>query len=72
VGIVDLQTDLLSQGQAAALLGKSEAWLERSRWAGTGPLYTRIGRSVRYLKSDLIAYLESNRRSGTRTPQQAA
>lgn len=51
--------------QVARLLGKSEAWLERARLDGSGPAYTKIGRSVRYRDDDLLAWLEENRRTRT-------
>ncbi len=35
------------------------AWLERARWDGSGPKFYKLGRSVRYLKSDLIEFVES-------------
>lgn len=51
---------LMTQGQAAKYLGKSVQWFERCRWAGEGPTYIKIGRSVRYRATDLIEYLEQN------------
>lgn len=58
--------ELLTQSQVAATLGKSEAWCERSRWDGSGPAYIKIGRSVRYKRSDVDAWLESRKRTWTR------
>jgi predicted DNA-binding transcriptional regulator AlpA len=51
----------LDTRQAADLLGKSQAWLARERWAGSGPPFYKLGRHVRYLKSDLIAWVEAHR-----------
>ncbi|TAL65595.1 MAG: DNA-binding protein, partial [Legionella sp.] len=32
--------------------------LERNRWAGQGVPYLKIGRTVRYRKSDILNYLQ--------------
>jgi len=51
---------LLNQKAVAELVGKSEAWLERSRWSGIGgPPYRKIGRSVRYELLEVIEWLEA-------------
>jgi predicted DNA-binding transcriptional regulator AlpA len=50
---------LLTQRETARILKKSEAWLERSRWDGTGPPFKKIGRSVRYVEAELFAWTES-------------
>ncbi len=56
---------LYSQQEAAPILGKSIAWFERSRWAGDGPRYCKLGRSVRYLGSDLNDWIASRIRHST-------
>ena len=56
---------LHDQKEVAQALGKSTAWLERQRWAGTGPIYRKVGRSVRYLGADLNAWLDQQSRSNT-------
>jgi len=58
-------TRLYSQKEIAPILGKSVAWLERGRWAGTGPKYRKIGRTVRYLGSDLNEWVASQARTST-------
>jgi predicted DNA-binding transcriptional regulator AlpA len=50
---------LYDQTEVAKALGKSEAWAERSRWDGSGPAFIKVGRSVRYRGSDLLAWIES-------------
>lgn len=51
--------------EAAAYLGMSEEWLKKARKTGrlsNGcglPVFIKIGRSVKYLKSDLDDYLDS-------------
>lgn len=54
-----------SQEEMAAKLGKSVAWAARARWAGTGPKYLKIGKSVRYRGADVLAWLEGNTRTST-------
>jgi predicted DNA-binding transcriptional regulator AlpA len=49
---------LLNQGQAAHLLGLSVRTLERHRVTGTGPHFIKLGRLVRYRKSDLARWIE--------------
>lgn len=58
-------TRLYGQKELAPLLGKSEFWFERARWAGTGPAFRKIGRSVRYLGADLNAWLDQQARKST-------
>ena len=61
------QTDLLSPDQAAATIDVTSGTL--SVWRSTGRYgipFIKIGRKVRYRKSDLLAWLESRtRESGT-------
>ena len=53
---------LLTEAQAADFLNLSvrtiQAW--RNKWAG--PLYIRLGRTIRYRRSDLVAWIEKERR----------
>ena len=49
----------LSQKEVAALLGMSEAWLERKRWEGGGIPFKKFGTSVRYLEADVLAWIDS-------------
>lgn len=56
---------LLSQDQLCRWLGKSSAWAERGRMAGYGPRFVKVGRSVRYRTSDVLAWLEANVRRST-------
>lgn len=75
VTIADLRRDpdqLLSQPQLCTLLGKSEAWAERGRWAGYGPEYIKIGRSVRYRGAAVLSYLEANTRQSTSDSRRSA
>lgn len=51
---------LLNQKQVAKLIGFSEAYLERMRWAGGGIPYIKLGRCVRYDERDVIAWIEAH------------
>jgi hypothetical protein len=57
--------NLLSQGQAATLLGLSPRTLERYRCTGFGPVYRKLGRRVLYRPSDLEVWIERRLRSST-------
>lgn len=62
-----MQDKLLTTKEAAPILGVSEAFLERDRWAGAQVPFIRIGsRAVRYRVSDLNAYIDSRRQSPVR------
>jgi predicted DNA-binding transcriptional regulator AlpA len=50
---------LLRQPEAARRLGISESFLEKSRGAGTGPRFVRLGRVIAYREEDLIAWVEA-------------
>ena len=49
---------LFAQETVAAIRDCSLATMERDRWAGGGIRYVKMGRLVRYRKSDIRAWLE--------------
>ena len=49
---------LLSESEAAEFIGMSSKWLSNQRWLGLGPSYLRIGRCIRYRKTELNAFLQ--------------
>jgi len=53
--------ELLTTAEAATLTKMSIAWFERQRWLREGPPYVRRGRSVRYVKSELLAWWAEGR-----------
>ncbi|MCW7540660.1 hypothetical protein OOT46_22840 [Aquabacterium sp. A7-Y] len=53
---------LLDRKTAAAGLGYTIGWMEWAATHGGGPLFTKIGRSVRYRKADVLAWLDANSR----------
>jgi predicted DNA-binding transcriptional regulator AlpA len=56
---------LLTQKDAAHLLGVSVRTLERHRVTGTGPRWARLGRLVRYRERDIAEWIEANVHSST-------
>jgi predicted DNA-binding transcriptional regulator AlpA len=61
-----MKEKLLNTKEAATLLGVSKAFLERDRWAGARIPFIKIGsRAVRYLLSDLEAYIVQQTRRST-------
>jgi predicted DNA-binding transcriptional regulator AlpA len=55
----------LNTKRAAHYVGLSESLLEKRRCNGEGPIYSQIGKAVRYLVSDLDAWMQANRRKST-------
>jgi predicted DNA-binding transcriptional regulator AlpA len=55
--VPDISSPLLKEKPAAAYITRSVSSLRRGRKDGTGPKFVRIGRSIRYLKSELDAYI---------------
>ena len=55
--------ELLTARELAAELKVSLRTLERWRAQGIGPVYVRLGRTVRYRRSDVNAWLERQRQS---------
>ena len=61
-----MNSNLLTTKQAARLLGVSEAFLERDRWAGARIPFIKIGaRAVRYEQDALDDYIKKQRRRST-------
>lgn len=61
-----MHPQILDTKQAAAFIGMSVAFLERDRWAGARIPFIKMGaRAVRYRLSDLMTYIESNKRLST-------
>jgi len=53
---------LLDRKTAAAGMGYTPAWLEWAATHGGGPVITKIGRNVRYRKTDVLAWLNAHSR----------
>ncbi len=52
---------LLSEKEAAQIIGQAVQTLRNNRWARRGLPYIRIGRSIRYQLGDILAYIDSRR-----------
>ena len=50
---------------AALYMNTSEAWLEKKRVTGGGPIYTKNGRLVSYRRSNLDNYMVERERRST-------
>ena len=55
-----LETPLCTKA-AARYIGFNHRTLNQWRYQGKGPAYRRIGRSIRYFQSELLAWLEARR-----------
>jgi excisionase family DNA binding protein len=56
---------LLTEGEAASLLRVSLTSVRRWRREGRGPVFRKLGRSVRYRRDDLTDFVVSARRMST-------
>ena len=63
-----MATELLTEAEVAELLGVRPKTLARWRWRGEGPRFRKIGRKVRYARSDLEEYVASSARRSTSDP----
>ncbi len=59
----EVNSPTLKDPEAARYIGMSESWLRQSRMRGNpeAPPYIKIGKAVRYLKSDLDDWLQKRR-----------
>jgi predicted DNA-binding transcriptional regulator AlpA len=62
---------LLNPAEAGDYLGFTEGWLAKLRMKGDGPKFIKLGRKVRYARSDLDAWVAANRTAST-SEQRAA
>lgn len=56
-----MTTELLTPDALAETLGVSTKTLDRWRRGGEGPAFVQVGASVRYLASDVDAWITANR-----------
>ena len=59
---------LMNDAEAAQFLGVEVATLRRWRWAGKGPVFYKIGKSVRYDAAKLDAFIDAGTRTSTSDP----
>ena len=60
-----IESQLLTESEAAEFLRLKPKTMARWRWAGTGPIYRKIGGAIRYAVTDLERYLEEATRQST-------
>jgi hypothetical protein len=58
--------------EAAEYIGLSRARLAKLRWAGGGPKFIRVGRTVLYKVAELESWLDANTRQSTSSPKSDA
>jgi excisionase family DNA binding protein len=63
--IIGLDEPLLTVQEAADYLRLSKSFLDKLRVYGGGPTFQRLGRAIRYLKSDLHAWAAQRRFGST-------
>jgi excisionase family DNA binding protein len=56
---------LLTAKEAAQYLRVSLSWLAKARMRGDGPVYVKVGRSVRYTEAALLHWMKSRLRMST-------
>jgi hypothetical protein len=56
---------LLLPDDAAKTLNLSTSWLAKARGDGTGPAYIKLGRAVRYKRTDLLKFIQEQTRTNT-------
>lgn len=63
----NIERRALTSAETTQYINMSESWLRQSRMNGSSdaPPFIKIGRSVRYLRDDLDAWLEQRRRRNT-------
>lgn len=54
-------TGIMNEKQAAKYVGLSAGTLQNYRCQLKGPVFIKIGKSVRYMREDLDEYLKANR-----------
>ncbi len=59
---------VITEHEAARLLGLSVKTLRRWRWAGKPPRFLKIGSAVRYDPTELSIFIEAARRTSTSEP----
>lgn len=60
-GLLVTDDEVMTAKQAAKMVHTSEAALAQDRYRGRGIPYIKYAARVRYLRSDVIAYMQANR-----------
>ena len=70
-GAVNSREPLLKPDEAGGYLGFTAGWLAKLRMNGTGPKFIKLGRKVRYARSDLDAWIAAGRSVSTSQQKRA-
>lgn len=54
-----MSIEMLTNARAAEFLGVQPGTLKKWRSQGVGPIYYKVGRAIRYKRSDLLQYLKA-------------
>ena len=57
--------ELVDENEASSILAVSVRSLQTWRVTGGGPNYVKLGRAVRYRRSDLLTWIAANTRTST-------
>jgi hypothetical protein len=57
--------ETMTPAETAKILKVSESWLAKARMRGDGPVFMRVGRSVRYTLPALQQWMKSQQRLST-------
>lgn len=60
------EDELLTTAEAAPILRQEPGTLAQWRYLGTGPFYYKSGRKPLYQRSELLAWLEKQKRTSTK------
>ena len=55
----EITVDLITEEEAASVLGLKKSTLQQCRWLKQPPAYVKMGRFIRYRMADIVAYLDS-------------
>ncbi len=64
--------EAISTAEASGITGEPVPTLETKRVRGGGPVFLKLGKSVRYTRRACFEYLAARRRTSTSDPGQAA
>jgi hypothetical protein len=56
---------VLTAKEAAGLLKVSVSWLAKARMRGDGPVYSKVGRAIRYTELALLQWMKSHQHLST-------
>lgn len=59
------RSEFLNESKVAELICQSVRTIQKWRVTGHGPAYYKLGRSVRYRRSEVIAWAEERRKAHT-------